>query len=282
MRKCLLATTALIGIVGIGSATAADLPVKARPMAPLAAPVFSWTGCYIGGHIGLGWGRDTVSIPNLAATAEVPPAEVAGISVPPVSADTRGFLGGGQIGCDYQFASNWVIGIEGTISASDIKGDASETVLFQIPGTAQVVPITGIAHGKTEWLSSATGRLGWSWDRWLVYAKGGAAWAKDKYSADIPIFSEHLEDTETRTGWTVGAGVEWAFWNNWSAKLEYDFYDFGTRTVTLTGFFPGVGPSTAPPGPIAAPGIEVQERISVVKLGINYRFGLGGPVVAKY
>ncbi len=89
-----------------------------------------------------------------------------------------------------------------------------------------------------------------------------------------------LEASETRTGWTVGVGVEWAFWNNnWSAKLEYDYYDFGTRTVTLTGNFPGVGPSTFPAGAIAVPGVDIRQRISTVKVGINYRFG---PVASNY
>jgi outer membrane immunogenic protein len=104
-----------------------------------------------------------------------------------------------------------------------------------------------------------------------------------------PIFQEHDEATETRTGWTVGGGVEWAFWSNWSAKLEYDFYDFGTRSVTLTGFFPGVGPSTFPAGPIAVPGADIKQTINAVKFGINYFdfFGLGkgkgpAPVVARY
>ena len=85
-----------------------------------------------------------------------------------------------------------------------------------------------------------TGRLGWTWDRWMLYAKGGAAWAGDKYSADIPRFDEHILASQTRAGWTVGGGVEWAFWQNWSAKVEYDFYDFGTRDVSFTGTIFGV------------------------------------------
>src|SRR6266567_1751770 len=221
---------------------------------PVVAPVmlFSWTGCYLGGHIGGGWGRKTVSAPELAP----------GISI---TGNTSGFLGGGQVGCNYQFAPNWVIGIEGDGSAADIKGEATTTVLG----------ITGTARAKTDWLASVTGRLGWAAGPWLIYAKGGVAWAGDKFAADIPIFEEHLEASQTRTGWTVGGGVEWAFWNNWSAKLEYDFYDFGTRSVTLTGFFPGVGPSTFPAGPIAVPGVDIKQTISAVKFGINYRVGRG-------
>jgi outer membrane immunogenic protein len=201
----------------------------------------TWTGCYIGGHLGGGWGQKTVSVPSLAP----------GVSV---TGDTSGFLGGGQVGCNLQFGSNWVIGIEGDGSGSDIRGDITQTVLG----------ITGTAHAQTDWIASATGRLGWAWDRWLLYAKGGAAWAGDKYSAFIPEFNEQLEASETRTGWTVGGGIEWAFWSNWSAKAEYDYYDFGTRTLTLTGTFAGA--------PIQVPGVNVRQRISVGKFGMNYRF----------
>src|SRR5262249_56397226 len=94
-----------------------------------------------------------------------------------VSGDTSGVIGGGQLGCNYQFAPNWVIGIEGDGSAADIKGDATATVLG----------ITGTAHARTDWIASATGRVGWAADHWLIYAKGGAAWAGDNYSPDVPL-----------------------------------------------------------------------------------------------
>jgi outer membrane immunogenic protein len=259
MKKLLLAGITGAALVGSAPTHAADLgrrppPYKAPPPVVAPVPIFTWSGCYIGGHLGGGWGRKTASAPEL----------LPGVSV---SGDTNGFLGGGQVGCNYQFLPNWVIGIEGDGSAADIKGDVTETILG----------ITGTAHAKTEWIASVTGRLGWAWDRWLIYAKGGAAWAGDKYSADIPIFPEHLEASETRTGWTVGGGVEWAFWNNWSAKLEYDFYDFGTRGVTFTGTFAGV--------PEVVSGIDIKQTINAVKFGINYRFDWGkgkAPVVARY
>jgi outer membrane immunogenic protein len=270
----------------VGSANAADLGVRAPappPLAMVAPPPMTWTGCYIGGSIGGGWGRKDITIPNLATAAEIPASEV-NFSVPAVRANTSGFLGGGQVGCNYQFAPNWMIGVEGDGSAADIKGDASPPpVAFPIPGGG-VAQITSTFHARTQWLASATGRLGWAAGSWLIYAKGGVAWAGDKYAADIPIFQEHLDARQTRTGWTVGGGVEWAFWNNWSAKLEYDFSDLGTRTVTLTGTFPGVGPSTFPAGSIAVPGVRIKQTISQVKFGINYRFGpiSAGPVVASY
>jgi outer membrane immunogenic protein len=281
MKKLLLVGVAGAALIAGLSAHAADLgrppPYKAPPPVAAPVPIFSWTGCYLGGHVGWGWGRDTISIPNLAATAEVPPEEVAGITVPSVTANTNGFLGGGQVGCNYQFAPNFVVGIEGDGSAADIKGNLTESVAVPFPPGV----LTGTAHGKTDWLASVTGRLGWAAGPWLIYAKGGVAWAGDKFSADIPFFDEHLEASQTRTGWTVGGGVEWAFWNNWSAKIEYDFYDFGTRSVTLTGTFVPIGETVVIP--VTVPGIDVKQTINAVKFGINYRFDWGkAPVVARY
>jgi outer membrane immunogenic protein len=220
----------------------------------------TWTACYLGGNVGGAWGRNDITIPNLATAALIPASEVT-FSVPPVSGHTSGFVGGGQVGCDYQFAPNWVIGVEGSGSAADITGDVSPPpVSFPIPGGGGVAQITSTFHAKTEWLASATGRLGWAAGPWLIYGKGGAAWAGNRYAAETPIFQENLAARETRTGWTVGGGVEWAFFNNWSAKLEYDFYNFGARNVTLTGFFPGVGPSTFPAGSISVPGVLEDEE----------------------
>jgi len=243
MKKRLLASAVMGALTLAHPALAADLgtrvPMKSPPL--VAPTMFSWTGCYVGAHVGGGWGEKRVSAPALAP----------GISA---TGDSSGFLGGGQVGCNLQIGGNWVIGVEADASAANIEGDITQTVLG----------ITGTAQAQTDWLASATGRIGWSWDRWLIYVKGGAAWAGDKYSAFIPVFNEFLEASETRTGWIVGAGLEWAFWNNWSAKAEYNYYDFGTDTVTLSGTFAGA--------PIIVPGIDVRQRISVGKLGVSYRF----------
>jgi len=241
MKKRWLTGVAFTVLVA-GPAMAAERPVKAPVYtAPPPVPVYSWTGCYIGGQVGGGFGRVTASAPALVPGASV-------------SKDTGGFLRGGQAGCNYQFSPNWVIGIEAD-GFGDIRGEQTVTVLG----------ITGTAHAQTDWIASVTGRFGWSWNTVLLYAKGGAAWAGDKYFADIPIFAEHLEASKTRAGWTVGGGIEWGFWNNWSAKLEYDFYNFGTSTLTFAGTFAGVFP-------IVVPGIDVKETISAVKVGLNYRF----------
>jgi outer membrane immunogenic protein len=239
MKKALLASAAL-GTLLIGNPSlAADLAVRGPWVA--AIPVFTWTGCYVGTHVGGGWADETITAPAI----------VPGVSV---TGHTAGVLGGGQVGCNLQFARNWVIGIEGEGSAADIKGDTNQTILG----------ITGTASAKTDWIASATARLGYTWDRWLIYGKGGAAWAHNNYSLSIPVFPEHETASDTRTGWTAGGGIEWAFWSNWSMKAEYNYYDFGTSSVTLVGTFAGV--------PIEVPGIEIRQRISVGKLGVNYRF----------
>lgn len=231
---------AIVGTLLIGNSSfAADLAVKAPP-APLAQ-VFTWTGCYIGVHVGGGRSEETVSVPQI----------LPGISV---TGHTSGVLGGGQAGCNLQFGGNWLIGFEGEGSAAGLRGDITQTI----------VGVTGTAHAQTDWLASATGRLGWVWDRVLIYGKGGVAWAGNRYADVIPQFLEQESASETRPGWTAGAGIEWAFWNNWSVKGEYDYYDFGTRTLTLVGTFAGA--------PIAVPGVQVRQKTSVGKVGINYRF----------
>lgn len=260
MRRLTIAAIAAVCTIALTQiASAADLPRKAPAYSP-PPPVFSWTGCYIGGKIGYGWGRDTVTISDLGATTGVP--ELAGVPFGPVTGDTKGVVGGGQVGCNYQFASNWVIGIEGDGEAADIRGDATQS--FSFVSLIGPTTVTGTAHAQTDWIASATGRLGWTWDRVMLYAKGGAAWAGDKYSADLSAFNEHIETSVTRPGWTVGGGLEWAFWNNWSAKVEYDFYNFNTRNLALPGTIAGI--------PEVVPGVDIKETISTVKFGVNYRF----------
>jgi len=227
-------------------------------------PIFTWTGCYIGGHVGGGFGRKDFS--------DTPThGFVGGTSAPQsIQEDTSGFLGGGQVGCDYQFAPNWLVGIQGSGSGADIKGDVLDPFF------------TYAKHfrARTDWLANVTGRIGWTWDRWMIYGKGGVAWAGDKYDGDEPGFIFYA--SERRTGFVVGVGLEWAFWNNWSAFLEYDFYGFGTRTVEYV--ICGSTCNFNNPHTLT----DIKQDINVVKFGINYRFNWGkapigkGPVVAKY
>src|SRR5207247_10104523 len=101
--------------------------------------------------------------------------ERAGVFVHSVTGNTKGVVGGGQVGCTYQVAPNWVIGIEGDGEAAGIKGDVTQSVSFTDPRTGAPNTVTGTAHAETQWIVSATARLGWTWDRVMLYAKGGAA-----------------------------------------------------------------------------------------------------------
>jgi outer membrane immunogenic protein len=238
---------------------------------PVAAPVpiFTWTGCYIGGHIGGAWANTKFLDPFDGSTiAEVSPSA---------------FLGGGQVGCNYQAFPNFVLGVEGNISGTDLHATAAGPVFP--PAT-----VSDTLSAKTDWIASVTGRIGFAWDRWLLYVKGGGAWAHYRYRdfGDFGLIPIGFPDTfnfsasETRVGWTVGVGLEWAFWNNWSVRLEYDHYDLGSRDVTLFDPVLAATPGAAGGGTET---LTIKDRIDAVKFGINYLFSFGkgkGPVVARY
>jgi outer membrane immunogenic protein len=260
MKELLLASSAL---VFAGSAFAADLPVRMATKAPVVAAVpYSWSGCYVGAHAGSGWGTADFYDPFGDFTA------AAGDTL---RTRTQGALAGGQAGCNYQVASNWVVGIEGDISWANIKGDATgPDLLFGGKNLSS----------KTDALASVTGRVGYTFDRLMFYGKGGGAWARDRYNEHTPpvsfaqivnIPANDLSATTDRFGWTLGVGVEWAFADKWSAKAEYDHYDFGSRSVNLID---GTGGITT---------TAVKQRIDTVKVGINYRFwSPSAAIAARY
>lgn len=218
------------------SAIAADLPVKAQPL-PAAVAAFTWTGIYVGGHVGYGWARKEWSDPF-----EIPP----GIG----SHNATGWLGGIQGGADYQIG-NFVLGVEGQYSWADLKGDHVNP--FDIPD---------ILTTKVSSVATVAGRLGYAVDRVLFYAKGGGAWIRDKHTiVDLGIVEATA--SATRSGWLAGGGIEYAFWNNFSAKLEYNYMDFGTRRLSFTDLEGG------PNFPL-----DIRQNLQTVTLGVNYRFGL--------
>ena len=234
-----------MGSLGLGAAQAADI---ARPAPPAPAPIaiFTWTGCYIGGHVGFGWGDKTWRDPAFS-------------NVEFAHTKPDGALGGGQIGCDYQ-TGQWVFGIEGQASWADLSASAFDTLSVDTTATS-----------KIDALGTITGRIGYTWDRSLLYVKGGAAWARDKYSGFDslgPVYSA----SETRWGWTVGGGWEYSFAPNWSFKVEYNFMDFGDKDTTFTDFTGASFP------------FRIDQQVQTVLVGINYRFGNFGksPVIARY
>jgi outer membrane immunogenic protein len=242
MRK-LLAGAALLALTAAAPVFAADLAVKAPPNVP--APVFSWTGCFVGAHVGGAIREDRIT-GSLGKSA---------------SFDTGGFVGGGQIGCDYQFAGGWVVGAEGRAAWTSLKSTNAGSVVFFATGAT--VPSQRTTNN--EYLASATARLGYSFaDRWLVFVRGGAAWTNEKID-DAFIRPDGLavdpRGSDTRTGWTVGAGVDWAFAPHWSATLEYNYYDFGNNGLLLTD---NVGTRVTI--------FSLKDNIHAVTTGVNYHF----------
>jgi outer membrane immunogenic protein len=250
--RSLLASFATLIALTVAPAMAADMrmPVKAPP--PVAASVYNWSGFYIGAHVGGTWGdKDWPLTDSNAVFLLFPGFPHFG------SHDVSGLIAGGQIGFNWQApGSNWVLGIEAQASWSNADGE-------------HTIDALGF-RTDVEWLGTVTGRLGYAFDRVLVYAKGGFAFAHDQHELFFLGGSPSLFTDKTRTGWTVGGGAELALWQNWSAKLEYNYMDFGKKDVTFTDTVNDVFLT-----------FNVDQQIHVVKLGINYRLG-GGPVVARY
>jgi outer membrane immunogenic protein len=214
---------------------AADL--ESPPTRPPAAAVFSWTGFYIGGHVGGGWSNVRGIDPTLPAD---------GWS----SIKGSGFLAGGQAGFNYQIGSV-VLGAEGSYAWSGMKiGDGGP--FAGGPGLTVV--------DRNDYVATAAGRVGYAFDRVLVFGKGGAAWTRDRLDANDGIGGT-ASGSFNRTGWVAGAGLEYALLQNWSVKLEYDFLRFGqiNELPTTTG---GLGASPA----------LVKLDIQMALFGLNYRF----------
>jgi outer membrane immunogenic protein len=233
MRRTHLVLAAVASLLSTAAAAvAADLPPRPRPIYKAPAPAYvtyNWTGFYLGGHVGYGWSTVTGTDPTDGSRS---------------SGRLRGFLGGGQIGYNYQIGS-FVLGIEGDYSWADVKR------------TDVVPPLTTTL--KHDFFATAAGRLGYAADRWLWYAKGGGAWTRDRLEANDTV--DTIDAKFNRSGWMAGAGIEYAFWNNWSTKVEYNYLHFGKINESAVGT-----------GGLTADAIDVSAEIHLVKLGINYKF----------
>jgi outer membrane immunogenic protein len=241
MKKFLFGTVALVALGATVPALAADLPARTYTKAPAyVAPIYNWTGFYIGGHIGGAFSSDS---------------NFGGLTTG--NNGNARFLGGLQGGYDYQFAPNWVLGVEGQYSwlANNNGGIA-------FPG--------GFVYTNNQRaLASVTGRVGYTWGPGLLYVKGGYAFSDNNESvtlAGVPTAVAFSGDHSN--GYTVGAGLEYMFTQNWSGKIEYQYYNFGNSSFLA-------------PTALAQFG-SFRTDDHVVKAGINYRFNWGGPVVAKY
>ncbi len=236
MKK--LAFGVVAAIVAASPAMAADMQARTYTKAPVYTPpqaIYNWTGFYIGGHIGGAWAGDK----SLAGNG-------------------GRFLGGVQGGFDYQFATNWVIGAEAQYS------------WLTNGGSSVAFPGSGLITSKNDQIGSVTGRFGYTWGPALLYAKGGYAW-RDNPNLGVSVGgtpAAFTTDGSHKDGWTVGAGLEYMFAPNWSAKAEYQYYNFGSTTFTS--------------GPAPIVGTRFHDDDHTVKVGVNYRFGWGGPVQSRY
>ena len=250
-----IAATALIGT----PAFAADMGVPAQSYYPKFPPpaIYDWTGIYVGGHIGGGILVDSVSQNgvspggfNFVNTGNLNPA---------------GVIGGGQVGANYEFVP-WVVGVEGSWTDSAINGNTligcTGPCAIGTTATAQVR-----FTSQAEWFAALTGRFGYAANDWLFYGKVGAAWMNVRYTEDLlttgaPVTAATQVLTDNRAGFTVGAGIEFGLVENLSAKIEYDFYDFGSKNYNFNAITP----------------VGVNSNLHTIIVGLNYKFNWsGGP-----
>jgi outer membrane immunogenic protein len=255
-RRSLAFIVAVSTIALTQIASAADLPRKAPAYTPPPPPpVYSWTGFYIGLNAGYGWSNANFSLTPTGASPVIGPDEISTDK----TLHAHGFVGGGQAGYNFQ-VNQFVLGIEGDFDYYN----AHDTF---VGGALPPSSIDSYSQEtKQNWLATVRGRFGWAFDRWLVYGTGGLAvsnWEVNMHMTSAAVDAVFSSD-ETRTGWTAGGGVEFAFDRNWSVKGEYLYADFGHAT----------GSSLFPPP--NAPNFTADHSVhlvtQVIRAGINYKF----------
>lgn len=229
-RKTILGATLLMAT--FTPAIAADAVIEIPPVE--TAPVFVWTGGYVGLQVGYAWGQSTYDTATNASFADI---------------DPDGVFGGAYAGYSYQFGNGVVVGIEGDINASGIDGRAQ----FDL-GDGTLIPGT-FAESDIEWTASVRGRLGYGMDRFLPYITGGVAVAD--YDHTLIGGPAPFEYGETYVGWTIGGGLEYAFTDNITTRVEYRYSDYGDED------FAEVGPAIAH---------NVDLNTHDVRIGVSYKF----------
>jgi outer membrane immunogenic protein len=251
VRNVKLALTGLLMVLGAtGVAQAADMPLKAKP---LAGAGYNWTGCYIGGDVGGAWSRMDTS--RFAQDGIGPSFADYGRE------DDKGFMGGGQAGCDFQ-TTNLVFGIQGTFDFGGVKGSHA---LTDIPTFSET--------NNLQAVYTATGRMGYlDPPSVLGYVKVGMAWMQDKNQVLQPGGALLESAKFTLPGMTAGLGFEWMFLPNWSAFAEYNY--MWIEDTSGQHFTPAPG--------LIGETLNVKQTVQMVRVGVNYKFHWDGPVVAKY
>jgi outer membrane immunogenic protein len=223
---------ALLAMTSSG-AFAADLPIRKAPP-PLPIPIYNWTGFYIGGNAGGVWETGTIS-DNFFGTS--------------FSNSRSGFIGGGQIGYNWQVSPQWVLGVEWMFDGTSISSD-----------TGNVVGLGGTlisANEKANWLTTVTGRVGYAANNWLFYAKGGGGWVHDTATLTDITDGISFSASDTRGGWVAGGGIEYGFTPNWTVRVDYQH--LGLEDVTRGGFF-------------VNDAVTLSRHFDMVTAGVNYKF----------
>jgi len=252
MKRVALAV-ALSTVAG-SAAFAADLPPPVAPprapavYTPAPVPYYNWTGFYIGGNLGVGWQQGSLG-DNFSNNF-------------PTSNSIKG-LGGGQVGVNYQFGGGVVVGAEAMFDWRFNNNNTSNTTLV---GPPLLAGLPAAITTNDQWLTTATGKLGYAWDRTLVYAKAGGAWVgSSNPTLAVNNLSQTIPTSSSNWGWTVGAGVEYAFWGTWSARLEYDYVGLTNQTFSC---------ACAVNGNTVTDQFTFNNRnIQMITAGINYKFG---------
>jgi outer membrane immunogenic protein len=275
----LLLTAAIASLGLTAMASAADLPARTYTKAPVMPVVvaYNWSGFYLGGFAGYAWADG-----NATATEPQSPAGTFynGTILPTTYGLNGSFLGGGTVGYNWQMpGSNVVFGLEGEAGYLHVRGSRQDVNAFN----AGLNPIDSVNSTRIgDAYGVIAGRIGYAWDRTLIYAKGGVAFVGNSYNFNDTCNTGTcgggllvVSHSDTQTTYALGAGIEYAFTNNWSLKGEYLF--LGTqKTYTQSG------PTLTPGTPITYTNSSTDPGIHTVKVGVNYRFNWGAPVVAKY
>jgi outer membrane immunogenic protein len=277
MRRNFGAAAIAVLISAAGPAIAADLPVKAP------APVYSWTGFYLGADIG-GYGAGQSATTNPFPSPGFGAPAIIGAGVPgfgnlPTTHDLGGAGALGAIHAGYNWqVSNWVVGLEGDVALIHRSVTDIESVFETFaPAPAFNMQVTA----NSQWLASMRGRVGWTAGSWLLYATGGAAWTSTSYTANatgtisgpvvLPGVAAGVNFDETKTGWVVGTGFEWMLSPNWIVRAEYLHYDFGGASATLPLVFANAVGACAP-GQCNWAVSASNLRIDSGRLGLSYKF----------
>jgi outer membrane immunogenic protein len=253
MRKILLAGVGLMALGVTAPALAADMAARPYTKAPppVAAPIYDWTGFYIGANGGWGQSRNCWGF-----------LPVAGGFISDGCSDRSGGLAGGQIGYRWQ-TGQFVFGLEGQGDWADLSGSRLSTVdpFFTL-------------HTRVDGIGLFTGQIGWAWNQALFYVKGGGAVTGNKFDIRTTLLDVSVASgSSTRWGAAVGAGFEYGFAPNWSVGVEYDHLFMGDNNNSFSVV-----------NPIVAGAINrISQDIDMVTVRVNYRFGgYGAPIAARY